>query len=194
MILFHYLDDFLILAGCPRELEDVTRRVVRALRDAGFLVSPKSVLEPTTRILFLGKCIDTRERNILSHPRASLQMFAQRARLPKAAHPHCRHLNKVLGFIRWHVGPRRGMNPFLAVAYCCQRWGQEGQHIPLKYFVYAMEPWLTPDYLLFKRGAVLLICGCVFLRPYLLMRRSAFSVPGRGRLSRSGLMSFRLQA
>ena len=64
MIIFHYLDDFLLMGGCPAELKEVTRWVVEALKAAGFLVSPKSVLEPTTRILFLGKHIDTHARHI----------------------------------------------------------------------------------------------------------------------------------
>ena len=130
MILFHYLDDFLILGGSPQELTQVTRKVVDALRRAGFLVSPKSVLEPVIRILFLGKFIDTCERKIWSHPRAFLQIFAQWIRLATAAHPHPRHRNKVLGFIQWHVRPWRGMRPFLVGAYCCQRWGADGQQIP----------------------------------------------------------------
>ena len=77
MIIFHYLDDFLLMGGCPTELKEVTRRVVDALKAAGFLVSPKSVLEPTTRIFFLGKHIDTQARRIWSHPRVYLHMFAQ---------------------------------------------------------------------------------------------------------------------
>ena len=132
MIIFHYLDDFLLMGGCPRELKDVTRRAVEALRAAGFLVSPKSVLDPTTRILFLGKHIDTQAKRIWSHPRAYLQMYAQWLRLATAAHPHPRHLNKVLGFMQWHVRPRRGMGPFLAGAYCWQWWGAVGQPVPLK--------------------------------------------------------------
>ena len=150
-IIFHYLDDFLLMGGYPAELREVTRRVVDALKAAGFLVSPKSVLEPTTRILFLGKHIDTWARHIWSHPRAYLHMFAQCLRLATAAHPHPLHFNKVLGFIQWHVRLRRGMGPFLAGAYCWQRWGAVGQPVPLKVLhglasaiVFAMEPWSPP--------------------------------------------------
>ena len=151
MIIFHYLDDFLLLGGCPAELREGTRRVVEALKAAEFLVSPKSVLEPTTRILFFGKHIDTQARRVWSHPRAYLQMFAQWLRLATAAHPQPRHLNKVLGFIQWHVRRRRGIGPFLAGAYCWQRWGAVGQPVSLKVLhglataiVFAMEPWSPP--------------------------------------------------
>ena len=147
LIIFHHLDDFLLMGGCPAELREVTRRVVEALKAAGCLVSPKSVLEPTTRILFLGKHIDTKAQRILSHPRAYLKMFAQWLRLATAAHPQLRHLNKVVRFIPWHVRPRSGMGPFLAGAYCWQRWGAAGQPVPRKVLhglataiVFAMEP------------------------------------------------------
>ena len=151
MIIFYYLDDFLLMGGCPAELKEVTQRVMDALKAAGFLVSPKSVLEPTTRILFLGKHIDTQTRHICSHPRAYLKMFAQWLRLATAAHPHTPHLNRVLGFIQWHVRPRRGMGSFLARAYCWQRSGAAGQPVPLKVLhrlataiVFAMEPLSPP--------------------------------------------------
>ena len=124
MIIFHYLDNFLLLGGCPRELKEVTRRMVEALHVAGFLVSPKSVLDPTTRILFLGKHIDTQARCIWSHPRAILQMYAQWLRLVIAAHPHPRHLNKILGFIQWHVRPHSGGGPWdrRCLLRCCMGW------------------------------------------------------------------------
>jgi hypothetical protein len=190
-----YLDDFLILGGCRRELEEVTRRMVQALRDAGFLVSPKSVLEPATGILFLGKFIDTCERKMWSHPRAGLQTFAQWVRLATATHPHPQHLNKVLGFIQWHVRPRKGMGPFLAAAYCCEQWGQD-DHPPYSSrccMVWRQPPCMrwsrgcpqpNPDRPLFGRGVVLLICGCVPSWPFSSTRRWTFSGTGRGRLSR----------
>ena len=78
-------------------------------------------------------------------------MFALWLRLAIAAHPHPRHLNKVLGFIQWHVRPHRGMGPFLSGAYCWHRWGAVGQPVPLKVLhglataiVFAMEPWSPP--------------------------------------------------
>ena len=62
-------------------------------------MSPKSTLDPTTLILFLGKHIDIQARRIWCQPRAFLQMFGQWLRLATAAYPHPRHLNQVLGFI-----------------------------------------------------------------------------------------------
>ena len=47
-LLFHYLDHFLILGLDPVRLRAVTARVVRALEEAGFLVSAKSTLDQVT--------------------------------------------------------------------------------------------------------------------------------------------------
>ena len=45
--LFHYLDDFLRLRPDRERLCSITGDLVRALRAASFIVSPKSTLEPT---------------------------------------------------------------------------------------------------------------------------------------------------
>ena len=71
-LLFHYLDDFLILGRDPVRLRAIMARVVQALERAGFLVSAKSTLEPVTEIFFLGKCLNLGVRTIRSHPRAFL--------------------------------------------------------------------------------------------------------------------------
>ena len=174
LIIFHYLDDFLFLGGCSEELQEVTRRVVEALRAAGFFISPKSVLQPPTRMLFLGKHIDTQVRRIWSHPRAFLQISAQWLRLATVAHRHPLHLYKVLGFIQWNVLPRRGMGPFLAGAYCSHWWGAAGHPLPRKVLhglataiVFAMEPWPPPDALRWSPK-------CAMRRPVHL-RRHAFA-------------------
>ena len=100
----------------------------------------------------MGAHIHTQAKRIWSHPRAFLQTYAQWLRLATVAHPHPRHLNTVLGFIQWHVRPRRSVGPFLAGAYCWQRWGTVGQPVPLKVLhglataiVFAMEPWTPRD-------------------------------------------------
>ena len=51
-LLFRSLDDFLILGPDPVRLRAITARVVRALEEAGFLVSAKSTLDPISEIFF----------------------------------------------------------------------------------------------------------------------------------------------
>ena len=59
----------------PVRLRAITVRVVRALEEAGFLVSAKSTLEPVTENFSLGKYVNLGVHTIRSHPRAFLQMF-----------------------------------------------------------------------------------------------------------------------
>ena len=47
----------------------------------GFIVSPNSVLEPSTRLVFLGKWWDSSERRVWSHEVAPLHMFVAWLRL-----------------------------------------------------------------------------------------------------------------
>ena len=89
-----------------------------------------------------------------------------------AAQPHPRHLIKVLGFIQWHLRPRRSMGPFLAGAYCWQQLAAVGQPFPLKVLhglataiVFAMEPWFPP-------GALRWSLKCAMGRPVNLRRHS----------------------
>ena len=59
-----YLDDILITAPRPCEARAGAQRVATALRDAGFIISPKSELEPATCITFFGKRLDSVRRSI----------------------------------------------------------------------------------------------------------------------------------
>ena len=131
-ILFHYLIDFLILGPDPVRLRVVTARVVRALEEAGFIVSGKSTLDPVTEIFFLGKYINLGVRTIRSHPRAFLQMFNIWLRLATRSRLSSRLLPKALGFIHWHFRPRLGGGPLLAGSYCCDWWGGFELPTPLK--------------------------------------------------------------
>ena len=46
VLLVHYLDDFLLVYTEEGVLREASRAAVRALVEAGFLISPKSVLDP----------------------------------------------------------------------------------------------------------------------------------------------------
>ena len=55
ILLVHYLDDFLLVHHDRGYLRRHTSGVVFALEQGGFIVSLKSVLETSTRLVFLGK-------------------------------------------------------------------------------------------------------------------------------------------
>ena len=62
ILLVHYLDDFLLVHHDKGYLRDNMGNAVIALGREGFIVSPKSVLEPATQLVFLGKWLDLLER------------------------------------------------------------------------------------------------------------------------------------
>ena len=150
-LLFHYLDHFLILGLDPVWLRAITVRVVRALEEAGFLVSAKSTLEPVSDIFFLGRYVNLGVCTIRSHPRAFLQMFNIWLRLATRSRPSSRLLSKALQFIHWHFRPRLGGGPLLARSYCCDRWRGFERPTPCKVLqglctaiVRCIEPWEPP--------------------------------------------------
>ena len=57
-LLLQYLDDGLLVARDRTRLREVTGRLAARLREAKFLVSPKSTLEPTESLHCLGKFLD----------------------------------------------------------------------------------------------------------------------------------------
>ena len=149
-LLFHYMDDFLILGPDPVRLRAITVCVVRALEEAGFLVSAKSTLEPVTEIFLSGKYANLGVHTIGSHPRAFLHMFNIWLRLATRSCPSSRLLSKAFGFIHWHFWPRLGGGPLLAGSYC-DRWGGFERPTPCKVLhglctaiVRCMEPWEPP--------------------------------------------------
>ena len=64
ILLVHYHDDFLLVLTDREVLREAGRSAVRALIEAGFLISPKSVLEPVPVASFLGKELNLATRAI----------------------------------------------------------------------------------------------------------------------------------
>ena len=72
---------FLLIHHDKGYLRSSTGGAVDALESGGFIVSPKSVLEHATRLVFLGKWLDLLERMVWSHEGTHLQMLVARLRL-----------------------------------------------------------------------------------------------------------------
>ena len=120
-----------------------------ALERGGFIVSPKSVPEPSTRVVFLGKWLDLLERVVWSHEVAHLQMFVTRLRLA-VWWSQQRLMQSILGFLHWQVRPRGLACHFAAGAYCWLNGAQVG-HTPevvldsmVVLQAMSAEPWRAP--------------------------------------------------
>ena len=86
-------------------LREAGRDAVRALVEAGFLISPKSVLEPVVLVSFLGKALNLSATTAESHPQALLQLWVGWMRLAVGG-DEGRRLRGFLGLLNWHVQPR----------------------------------------------------------------------------------------
>ena len=112
-----YLDDILSIARRPWEAHQGAQRVVEALQNAGFIISPKSELEPATCITFLGKRLDSVRRSISNSVdmlKATLRMWLRgvgTGRMP------AREMARFLGRLQWVFRLLVGASPFLAGAY-----------------------------------------------------------------------------
>ena len=100
-----YLDDILITANSPAAARAGVQLVAAALRDAGFIISPKSELEPSTCITFLGKRLDSVSRSIsnsVDMHKATLRLWLQgvgTGRMP------ARDMARFLGRLQWVFRP-----------------------------------------------------------------------------------------
>ena len=111
------LDDILITATSPAAARAGVQRVAAALRDAGFIISPKTELEPSTCITFLGKRLDSVRRSVSNSVdmlKATLRLWLQgvgTGRMP------AREMARFLGRLQWVFRPMGGASVFLAGAY-----------------------------------------------------------------------------
>ena len=147
ILLMHYLDDFLLVHHDKEDLRRHTGGAVIALERGGFIVGPKSVLEPSTRTVFLGKWLDLLERRVWSHKVAHLQMLVAWIRLAVRRSQKRRLMQSFLGFLHWQVRPRGLACPF-AVGASCWLNGDQGGYTPVAVLespvvlqVMAAEPW-----------------------------------------------------
>ena len=105
-LLVHYLDDFLLVHHNKLYPRRHTGGTVLAIEEGGFIVSPKSVLEPATQLVFWGKWLDLLGRVVWSHEVADLDLLGGLA-LPESP------CAVVFGFCALASAPPGGGMPFL---------------------------------------------------------------------------------
>ena len=132
MELLHYLDDFVPVSANRPLLHGTTHECVCLLVENGFIVSDKSTLEPVQHLFVLGKFLDLHRRMFYSHRCAVLQILAAWLRLAVCPMPGPKLMEKLLGFLQWHIRPRWTSAPLLAGAYSWVRWGDHDRNMPVK--------------------------------------------------------------
>ena len=122
VILLHYLDDLLFLGRDGVVVGKVARRARSLLVAAGFIISDKSVLEPTQHIPWLGKEFNLVE-GVISNSEGSLAMAVAKWLVLGTGMCTIKLLRSTLGKLRWLGMPHMLMSPFLAGVYAHTLWG-----------------------------------------------------------------------
>ena len=104
------------------------------------------MLEPSTKLVFLGKWLELLGRRVWSHEVAHLDMLVAWLRLA-VWQTQKQFMQSFLGFLHWHVRPRSVACPFAAGA-CCWLNGDQGGRTCVAVLeslvflhVMAVEPW-----------------------------------------------------
>ena len=149
------------------------RRAKHKLQRVGFIVSPKSVMEPSRSLYFVGKVFDLSSGT----PENRLGMLRGLVRLwlllvPGLVNRKC--MERLLGWLEWALRPSAGLSLFLARPYYWKHAGGSWvprallrplliaicfafvpERYPVKAQVQAQPPTCCSAYMLFADGAPL---------------------------------------
>ena len=117
-----YLDDIAFIGPSSPQLGPVIDAAVERLCSAGFLISPKSVLQPQPATIFIGKHISPSLGTISSLPAYYAGVVLQWLSLA-TGHYTSRKVSRLLGKLVWLGQPRRRILPFLAGPYAALKHG-----------------------------------------------------------------------
>ena len=112
-----YINDILMSSRDPQVTKETTLALAAALRRAGFIISDKCVLNPSTRITFLGKRLDSCRRSIGNEPAMLAATMCMWVLALGRGKLHPRDMARMLGRLQWVARPVGASSPFLAGAY-----------------------------------------------------------------------------
>jgi hypothetical protein len=117
-----YIDDFMVVGLDKDRVRGVTMNWVQVLESKGFKVSPKSILEPTGLLKFLGKKVDLVGGGLLNLEGGLQQGLVRWLGL---AVGKCTRLSldRCMGKLRWLARPHMASAPFVAGAFAHSLWG-----------------------------------------------------------------------
>ena len=122
----HYLDDVLVVReGPPQWLRDCMVWLAKFMQAKGYLVSPKSVLEPGRVVKWLGKEVDLVNFSIANLLGLQVRIVAYLVKIFDS-HISVKDLQRVMGLINWMATPATGHLPFLGGVYCAVAGSNSG--------------------------------------------------------------------
>ena len=113
-----YLDVVLVSAVGRHRLLVAASRVSRVLGRAGFLISPKSVIEPVQTLDFIGKQFSAAAMTVENKPGVIAGVVALSLLGIVQNRLSARLAARLLGKLEWAVRPNAGLAPFVAGGHC----------------------------------------------------------------------------
>ena len=135
VLFFAYVDDILIV-GTRHFVRKAVRRAKHRLQRVGFVISPKSVTEPSRDVDLVGKVFDLRSGTLENRP-GMLRGLVRLWLLSLLGLLNRKGMERLLGRLEWALRPSAGLSPLLAVAYYWKH--ARGSRIPRA----LMRPLLT---------------------------------------------------
>ena len=126
MLFFVYVDDILIV-GMRRFVPKAVCQARHRLKRVGFIISPKSVTEPSRQLDFVGNIFDLSSDTLENRP-GMLRGLVRVWLLLVLGLLNRKGMERLLGRLEWAFRPSEGLSPFLAGAYCWKHAG--GSRVP----------------------------------------------------------------
>ena len=128
VLFFVYKDDILIV-GTRRFVRKAVHRARHRLQRVGFVISPKSVTEPSHNLNFVGKVFDLIGGTLENSPRMR-RGLVRLWLLLVSGWLNRKGMERLLGRLEWALRPSAGLSPFLAGAYCWKHGGVVKPRVP----------------------------------------------------------------
>ena len=122
VVVIQYADDLLVAGRHSSSVRQQALRTKADLERAGWVVSPKSSLDPSNRVKWMGKVVGGDQGGVQNAPAVQAHLICCWLRLATTGYTE-KTLRRMLGKLQWAVRPRRGAQPFVAGAY---RWLNQG--------------------------------------------------------------------
>jgi hypothetical protein len=151
VIIIQYVDDILVFGLGKDRVGDATQLLIRLMEEDNWVVSPKSVTEPTQKMSWMGKELDIVQGSIAATPMSVAGVILLFARLASKGYRK-NWIERLIGKIHWLARPAKGGLSFLAGPTAWKTWGPEkSAYTPPKVLsalmesiAFAIHPWM-PD-------------------------------------------------
>jgi hypothetical protein len=148
VVVVQYVDDILIIGFNKAKVAEATQHIIAIMIADGWLVSPKSEVEPKSRITWMGKQVDTDLRQVAPTPGSMVGTIVLWLKLAAKGY-RVQWLARAIGKLHWMGRPGYGLGPFLAGATAWKLWGPvNAKYTPpnvlrglAEAFAFAFCPW-----------------------------------------------------